>query len=62
MPPSATDAARALATGDFGGAAAALFRRGVAQSLWALIEETPKMRRLARRRKQTVAAGHVAAR
>jgi len=33
-----------------------LFRRSVAQSLWALIEETPKMRRQARRRKRTAAA------
>jgi len=52
---AATDAARALAAGKIG-AAAALFRRSVAQSVWALIEETPKMRRLARRRKQTAAA------
>jgi hypothetical protein len=50
-----TDPARALAAGDFGGAAASLFRRGVAQSLWALIEETPKLHRLAPRRKRTAA-------
>jgi hypothetical protein len=51
---AATDATRALAGSNFG-AAAALFRRSVAQSLWALIEEAPRMRRLARRRKRTVA-------
>jgi MoaA/NifB/PqqE/SkfB family radical SAM enzyme len=50
-----TDTARALAAGQIGSAAASLFRRSVAQSLWALIEETPKMRRLARRRKRTAA-------
>jgi MoaA/NifB/PqqE/SkfB family radical SAM enzyme len=53
---AATDAARALATGQIGCAAASLFRRSVAQSLRALIEEAPKMRRLARRRKRAVAA------
>jgi MoaA/NifB/PqqE/SkfB family radical SAM enzyme len=52
---AATDAARALAAGQVGSAVAALFRRSVAQSLWALIEETSKMRRLARRRKRTAA-------
>jgi hypothetical protein len=52
---AATDAVRALAAGQIGTAAASLFRRSVAQSLWALIEETPKMRRLARRRKRTAA-------
>ena len=52
---TATDAARALAAGHIGTAVASLLRRSVAQSLWALIEETPKMRRLARRRKQIVA-------
>jgi len=51
-----TDAARALAAGQIGAAVAWLFRRSVAQSLWALIEEAPKMRRLARRRKRTAAA------
>jgi MoaA/NifB/PqqE/SkfB family radical SAM enzyme len=56
---AAADAARALSAGQVGAAAASLFRRSVAQSLWALIEETPKMRRLARRRKQTAAASHV---
>jgi MoaA/NifB/PqqE/SkfB family radical SAM enzyme len=49
---AATDAVRALAAGHIGSAAASLFRRSVAQSLWALIEETPKMRRMARRRRQ----------
>ena len=51
---AATDAAQALAAGHIGSALASLFRRGVGQSLWALIEETPKMRRLARRRRQVV--------
>jgi MoaA/NifB/PqqE/SkfB family radical SAM enzyme len=51
-----TDAARALAAGQIGCAAASLFRRSVAQSLRALIEEAPKMRRLARRRKRAAAA------
>jgi MoaA/NifB/PqqE/SkfB family radical SAM enzyme len=45
-----TDAARALAAGRIGSAAASLFRRSVAQSIWALLEDAPKMRRLARRR------------
>jgi len=35
---AATDAVRALATGNVGGAAAAVFRRSVTQSLWALVE------------------------
>ncbi len=56
---AATDAARALATGDIGAAVGSLFRRSVAQSLWALIEETPKLRRLARRRKQTASKNEV---
>ena len=59
---AATDAVRALAAGQIGAAVSSLFRRSVAQSVWALVEEAPKMRRLARRRKQTVAACHVAAR
>ena len=50
-----TDAASALADGDIGTALASLFQRGVALSLWALIEQTPKMRRLARRRRQIAA-------
>lgn len=53
---AATDAARALAAGQIGTAVASLFRRSVAQSLWALLEETPKMRRVARRRKRTATA------
>jgi Radical SAM superfamily len=52
---AAADAAQAVLDGEVGSAVASLFRRSVAQSLWALIEETPKIRRLARRRKQTVA-------
>ena len=52
---AATDAAHALAAGHIGTALASLLRRSVAQSLWALIEETPTMRRLARRRKRVVA-------
>jgi len=50
---AATDAARSLAAGQIGAAVSLLFRRSVAQSLWAPIEEAPKMRRLARRRKHT---------
>jgi hypothetical protein len=38
-----------------GSAAASLFRRSVAQSIWALLEEAPKMRRLARRRQRSAA-------
>ena len=53
---AATDAARATAAGQIGTAVASLFRRSVAHSLWALIEETPKMRRLARRRKRVAAS------
>ena len=56
---SATDAARALAAGRVGTAVATLFRRSVAQSVWALIEEAPKMRRLARQRKRTAATAAV---
>ena len=41
---AATDAMRALATGDIGGAAAAMFRRSVAQSLWAVVEGRPQRR------------------
>jgi hypothetical protein len=37
------DAVRALAAGHPGHAVASLFQRGVAQSLWALIEELPNM-------------------
>ena len=56
---AATDTARALAAGQIGTAVASLFRRSVAQSLWALIEETPKMRRLARRRRRAAADDEV---
>jgi MoaA/NifB/PqqE/SkfB family radical SAM enzyme len=52
-----TDAARALAAGQIGSAVTSLFRRSVAHSLWALIEQTPKMRRMARQRKR-IAAGN----
>ncbi|HMD63769.1 MAG TPA: radical SAM protein [Stellaceae bacterium] len=45
---AATDAARAPCAGQIGAAVASLFRRSVVQSLWALVEETPKMRSLAR--------------
>jgi len=55
---AATDAARAFAAGQIGSAVSSLFRRSVAQSLWTLIEQTPQMRRLARRRKQIAAASH----
>jgi hypothetical protein len=53
---AATDAARAAAAGQIGTAVALLFRRSVAQSFWALMQETPKIRRLARRQKLTAAA------
>ena len=43
---AAGDATRALAAGQIGAAVSSLFRHSVAQSLWALIEEPPKMRRL----------------
>jgi MoaA/NifB/PqqE/SkfB family radical SAM enzyme len=52
---AASDAASALAAGHIGTAVASLLRRSVARSLWALIEEAPKMRRLTRRRKRVVA-------
>jgi len=52
---AATDAARAPCAGQIGAAVASLFRRSVVQSLWALVEETPKMRSLARRRRRTAA-------
>jgi hypothetical protein len=50
---AATDAALAISAGQIGAAVSSLFRRSVAQSLWALIEETPQMCRLARRRRRT---------
>jgi hypothetical protein len=56
---AASDSARALAAGQFGTAVASLFRRSVAQSLWALIEETPKMLRLARRRRLAAAKNEI---
>ncbi len=46
---AATDAAGALAQGDLATAVTSLFRRGVALSFAALIEEAPQIRRLARR-------------
>ena len=54
---AATDAARALADGKIGAAVSTLFRRSVAQSILALVDATPKMRRLARRRRQTAPTG-----
>ena len=54
---AAADAARSLRAGQIGTAVASLFRRSVAQSVWALAEETPKLRQLARRRRQTAATG-----
>jgi hypothetical protein len=56
---AATDAARALAAAQIGSAVTSLFRRSVAQSIWALIEETPKLRRQARRRKRAAAENAV---
>ena len=52
---AATDTAGALATGQVGAAVSTLFRRSVAQSLWALVEEMPKMRQQARRRRRAAA-------
>jgi hypothetical protein len=52
---AATDAAQALVGGEVGSAVASLFRRSVARSLRAPIEETPKMHRVARRWKRTAA-------
>jgi MoaA/NifB/PqqE/SkfB family radical SAM enzyme len=53
---AAADAGRALAAGRIGAAAASVFRRGVAQSLLALAESLPQMRRLARRHKRGAAS------
>jgi MoaA/NifB/PqqE/SkfB family radical SAM enzyme len=50
---SATDAVRAVGSGRIGEAVALLFRRSVAQSVWALSEELPQLRRLARRDKRS---------
>jgi len=47
---SATDALAAVIGGDVTAAVAALFRRGVAMSLWTLIREAPHIRRLTARR------------
>ena len=58
---AATDAGRALASGQIRTAVASLFRRSVAQSLWALVEETPRIRRLARQRRQTASTNGVVA-
>jgi MoaA/NifB/PqqE/SkfB family radical SAM enzyme len=52
---SAVDAAQALASGRIREAAALLFRRSVAQSIWALGEELPRIRRLTRRHKRGTA-------
>jgi hypothetical protein len=56
---AATDAAQALAAGQIGAAVALLFRRSVAQSLWALIEETSKMRRTRRLARRGTAVNDV---
>jgi MoaA/NifB/PqqE/SkfB family radical SAM enzyme len=50
---AASDAMQALAAGNVRAAAAALFQRSVAQSLRALIEELPQIRRLSQRRRST---------
>jgi hypothetical protein len=52
---SAVDAVQALTGGRIREAAALLFRRSVAQSVWALGEELPRMRRLTRRHKRSIA-------
>ncbi len=49
---AATDSRRALAAGRIGAAAAFLFRRSVMQSVSALIEELPQIRRFAPRRRR----------
>jgi MoaA/NifB/PqqE/SkfB family radical SAM enzyme len=50
---AASDAVQALAAGNVRAAAAVLFRRSVGQSVRALIEEMPQIRRLSRRREST---------
>jgi len=55
-PVAAADATRLFADGQVAAAAALLFRRSVAQSSWALVDEVWKMRKLARRRKRAAAA------
>jgi hypothetical protein len=52
---AASDAAGAVSAGRIGDAVRLLFRRSMAQSMWALAEQAPKMRRLARRRKRMAA-------
>jgi hypothetical protein len=47
---AASDAVQALATGHVRATAAVLFRPSVAQSVLALVEELPQIRRLSRRR------------
>jgi len=58
---AATDALHALRTGDIGTTIASLFRRSVALSIWALVEELPHMRRLARRKRRLADAGGASA-
>ena len=53
---AAADAARSLASGDISAAAASLFHRGVAYSLWALVEQRSHVRTRARRNRQRVSA------
>jgi hypothetical protein len=48
---AAVDALQAARAGDVRRFASLLFQRGVAQSLWAIAEELPQIRRLARRQK-----------
>jgi MoaA/NifB/PqqE/SkfB family radical SAM enzyme len=54
---AATEALHALRTGDIGTTMASLFRRSVALSIWALVEELPHIRRLARRKRRQVVTG-----
>jgi hypothetical protein len=48
-PIAMSDAARAVAGGQFAEAVSLLFRRSVAQSIWALVRQTPELRRFASR-------------
>ena len=57
---SAVDAAQALTGGRIREAAALLFRRSVAQSVWALGEELPRMCCLTRRHKRLAARKRLA--
>src|SRR5215469_3842466 len=50
---AAADAARSLASGDISAAAASLFHRGVAYSLWALVEQRSHVRTRAREESAT---------